>query len=59
MFMLAHPPDSCGPLQLMLKAILLYGRVSSFTQRAPHQSFPGKTTNVWGLNDPVQDVRET
>jgi hypothetical protein len=59
MFLLAHPPDAVGPLQLLLKSIILHGRVSTFTQRAPHQTFPAKTTNVWGLNDPVQDIRET
>ncbi|GAA5866403.1 hypothetical protein JCM8547_000767, partial [Rhodosporidiobolus lusitaniae] len=58
MFFLAHPPDTCGPLQLVFKCIALWGRVNTFTQRAPH-SMSGRTVNAWGLNDPIQDVRAT
>ncbi|GAA6032123.1 hypothetical protein JCM8097_007084 [Rhodosporidiobolus ruineniae] len=58
MFFLAHPPNLCGPLQLVFKAVVLFGKVNVFTQRAPHMSFPGRD-NGWGLNDPVQDIRTT
>ncbi|GAA5888673.1 hypothetical protein JCM6882_009044 [Rhodosporidiobolus microsporus] len=58
MFFLAHPPDRCGPLQLMLKAIVLFGRVNAFTQRAPHLTTDA-SHNQWGLSDPIRDVRDT
>ncbi|GAA5832376.1 hypothetical protein JCM11251_006427 [Rhodosporidiobolus azoricus] len=58
MFFLAHPPDVCGPLQLMLKGIVLFGRVNAFTQRAPHLTTDAGH-NQWGLYDPVRDVRDT
>ncbi|GAA5983894.1 hypothetical protein JCM11641_006413 [Rhodosporidiobolus odoratus] len=59
MFFLSHPPHLVGPLQLMLKSVVLFGRVNAFTQRAPHQKPTATSWDANPLNDPVRDIRDT
>ncbi|GAA5995782.1 fungal specific transcription factor domain-containing protein [Rhodotorula paludigena] len=37
-FFTSHPPEFCGPLQLLLKAVVLFGRVVTFHRRAPESA---------------------